>query len=293
MTEFLTDIAALRRVRITDPGRVARLWSTRARRPLFAADSRMMIVACDHPARGALGVGGDALAMADREDLLGRLLVALDRSGVDGVLGTADILDDLLLLGALEDKLVFTSLNRGGLQGAAFELDDRMTAYDVDQTVEMGADGAKLLARIDLSDPATASTLEACARAISQCNRASLPVMVEPFLSRRVGGKVTNDLSPDAVIRSIAIAQGLGSPSAYTWMKLPVVDEMERVMAATTMPTLLLGGEVQADPDSTYARWSKAVALPSVVGLIVGRSMLFPADGDVAGAVDTAVGMIR
>ncbi len=56
-------------------------------------------------------------------------------------------------------------------------------------------------------------------------------------------GKVRNDLSPDAVIKSIHISQGLGSTSAYTWMKLPVVAEMERVMAATTMPTLLLGGD--------------------------------------------------
>ena len=47
--------------------------------------------------------------------------------GVDGVLATADILDDLLLLGALEDKVVFSSMNRGGLAGAQFELDDRMT----------------------------------------------------------------------------------------------------------------------------------------------------------------------
>lgn len=293
MSDFATDLAAVRQIRITDPGRVARLWATRSRRPLFGADQRLMIVACDHPARGAISVGGDAMAMGDREEVLGRLLVALERPGVDGILGTADILDDLLLLGALEDKLVFTSLNRGGLAGSVFELDDRMTGYDVEQTLAMGAEGAKMLARIDLADPGTVTTLEACGRAVSELNRAELIAMVEPFLSSRRDGRTVNDLSPEAVIRSIAIAQGLGSPSAYTWMKLPVVDEMERVMTATTMPTLLLGGEVQSDPDQTYAKWSKAVALPSVVGLIVGRSMLFPADGDVAAAVDTAVGMIR
>jgi hypothetical protein len=60
--------------------------------------------------------------MADRYDLLRRLLVALGRPGVDGLLATADIIEDLLLLGALEDKVVFGSMNRGGLQGASFEL---------------------------------------------------------------------------------------------------------------------------------------------------------------------------
>jgi myo-inositol catabolism protein IolC len=76
-------------------------------------------------------------------------------------------------------------------------------------------------------------------------------------------------------------------------MKLPVVDEMERVMDATTLPTLLLGGDPASAPEETYASWRHALALPSVRGLIVGRTLLYPSDDDVAGAVDTAVAMIR
>jgi DhnA family fructose-bisphosphate aldolase class Ia len=117
--------------------------------------------------------------------------------------------------------------------------------------------------------------------------------MVEPFMSSRVNGSVVNDLSADAVIKSVAIASGLGASSAYTWMKLPVVPEMERVMAATTLPTLLLGGDPDNDPDETYAAWQAALALPSVRGLVVGRTMLYPADDDVAKAVDTAVSLVR
>ena len=45
--------------------------------------------------------------------------------------------------------------------------------------------------------------------------------MVEPFMSsQNADGRVVNDLSPDAVIRSVHIAQGLGASSAYTWLKL-------------------------------------------------------------------------
>ena len=90
-----------------------------------------MIIACDHPARGALGAAGDTMAMGSRTELLGRLVTALARPGVDGLLATADIAEDLLLLGALEDKVVFASINRGGLQGSVFEMDDRYTGYDV------------------------------------------------------------------------------------------------------------------------------------------------------------------
>jgi len=150
-----------------------------------------------------------------------------------------------------------------------------------------------MLTRIDLADPGTVATLERQAQLISELNRAELIAMVEPFMSSRVNGKVVNDLSPDAVIKSIHIAQGMGASSAYTWMKLPVVHEMERVMDATTLPTLLLGGDPDGAPDETYAAWAAALRLPSVRGLVVGRTMLYPADDDVANAVDTAVSLVR
>ena len=252
-----------------------------------------MIVAADHPARGALSVGADATAMNSRTELLDRLRTALANPGVDGVLASAEILDDLVLLGALEDKVVFSSMNRGGLAGASFELDDRMTGATAASTAKARMNGAKMLTRIALEDPGTLETMTACARAIDELAAENLIAMVEPFLSSRVDGRVVNDLSADAVIKSIHITQGLGSTSAYTWMKLPVVDEMERVMDATTLPTLLLGGDPQTAPDETYASWAKALEIPAVRGLIVGRTLLYPQDGDVAKAVGTAVDMVR
>ena len=286
------DYAEITDVRASDPQAVERAWQTRTIRPAVRGNGRLMIVAADHPARGALGVGSRPTAMNSRTDLLDRLRAALADPGVDGVLATADILDDLLLLGALEDKVVFSSMNRGGLAGAQFELDDRMTATTAAATAAARMNGGKMLCRIDLGDPGTVSTLEACARAIDELAAHGLIAMVEPFLSTRVDGKVRNDLSPDAVIKSVHISQGLGSTSAYTWMKLPVVDEMDRVMESTTLPTLLLGGD-PADQDEAFASWEKALALPSVRGLIVGRTLLYPADDDVSSAVATAVSMVR
>lgn len=293
MSEFAANYDAVREIRATEPERIGKLLAARRRRPFLPADGRLMIVAADHPARGALSASGRADAMASRPELLDRMRAALGRPGVDGVLATADILEDLLLLGALEDKVVVSSLNRGGLAGAVFEMDDRMTGYDVPGTVESGFDAAKMLTRIDYDDPATVATLQACAEAVTELNRAQTVAMVEPFISRRVDGKVVNDLSTDAVIKSVHITQGLGAGSAYTWMKLPVVDEMERVMDATTLPTLLLGGDPAAAPEETYASWRRALALPSVRGLVVGRTLLYPSDDDVLGAVDTAVSLVR
>jgi DhnA family fructose-bisphosphate aldolase class Ia len=292
-TQFAGSISELNEIRSRDPQRIKRLFVDRRKRELFGPDGRMMIIACDHPARGALSAAGKATAMASRTDLLDRLVTALTRPGVDGLLATADIAEDLLLLGVLEERLVFASMNRGGLQGSVFEMDDRNTGYDVRGTIDAGFEGAKMLLRIDLEDPGTVATLERCGQAVTELNRAELIAMVEPFMSSRFGGKIVNDLSPDAVIKSVHIAQGLGASSAYTWMKLPVVHEMERVMDSTTLPTLLLGGDPDSAPDETYAAWQAALALPSVRGLVVGRTMLYPADDDVAKAVDTAVSLVR
>jgi len=233
------------------------------------------------------------MAMASRSDLLGRLAAALARPGVDGVLGTADVLDDLLLMGALEGKVVIGSMNRGGLQGAAFELDDRFTGYDASTLAAHGLDGGKMLTRIALGDPGTAPTLEASARAVTELAAARRMALVEPFLSVAEDGRVQNLLDPDSVIRSVHIASGLGASSAYTWLKLPVVAELERVMDATTLPTLLLGGDPQGHPDDTYASWGEALGIAAVRGLVVGRALLYPQDGDVAAAVDIAAGLVH
>ncbi|CUR60851.1 conserved hypothetical protein [metagenome] len=288
----MTDVD-LTEIRAREPHRITEAWAARERRPLLGADGRMLIVAADHPARGALGVRTDALAMASRPELLDRLATALARPGVDGVLGTPDILDDLLLMGALEGKVVFGSMNRGGLQGAAFEFDDRFTGYSAAEIADRGLDGGKMLTRVCLTDPGTVATLEASANAVTELAARKLIAMVEPFLSVRDGGRVKNLLDPESTIKSIHIASGLGASSAYTWMKLPVVDQLERVMEATTMPTLLLGGDPQGDPQDTYAAWGKALDLAPVRGLVVGRALLFPPNDDVAGAVDIAAELVH
>lgn len=286
-------LAEITDLRVDDPGAVLRAARARKKSSTNRGDGRLMLVAADHPARGAFGVGNRPLAMGSRVDLLDRLVVALSRPGVDGLLASADIVEDLLLLGALEGKVVIGSMNRGGLQGATFELDDRFTGYDARGCAEMGLNGGKMLTRIALGDHGTVSTLTAAAQAVNELAVLELMALIEPFWSVRREGRVYNDLTPDAVLKSVGVTSALGRTSAYTWMKLPVVAEMERVMDSTTLPTLLLGGDPSTRPAETFETWRNALRLPSVRGLVVGRTLLYPADDDVAGAVDTAASMVR
>jgi DhnA family fructose-bisphosphate aldolase class Ia len=291
VTDAGTDLIG--ELRAHRPEAIAAAAARRRRRPFLDDSGRLMLIAADHPARAALSVGGRPLVMADRRDLLRRLVAALGRPGVDGVLGTADILEDLLLLGALEGKVVVGSMNRGGLAGASFELDDRFTGCDARTIAAMGFDAGKMLCRIGLDDPATAATLESCGRAVTDLAGRRLVALIEPFLADRAAGAVRNRLTAQAAITAMSVAAGLGATSAYTWLKVPVVPGMERVMAATTLPALLLGGDPGGAPQETYAQWEQALALPGVRGLVVGRALLYPPGDDVEAAVDLAAGLVR
>lgn len=286
------EIHQLTRRRISDPDAIASAWAARGRRK--GPDSRLLIVAADHPARGALGVRDNNDAMASRPELLGRLVTALANPRVDGVLATADVLEDLLLLGALDDKLVIGSMNRGGLQGAGFEFDDRFTGYTAAQIDDFGLDGGKTLARICLQDSGTVATLQATARAVDELATRRKIAMIEPFWSEfGTDGRARNILTADATIRSMHVASGLGATSAYTWLKVPIVPEMHRVLEATTLPTLLLGGDPTTGSDERYASWEDALSAPSAAGLVIGRALLFPPDDDVAAAVDVAARLVH
>jgi DhnA family fructose-bisphosphate aldolase class Ia len=275
------------------PSAVAESLSRRTSRPILTDDGHMFLIAADHTARGIVGVSGQPSVMANRRDVLDRIVTALADPGVDGIMATPDILDELTLLGALDGKLAFGSINRGGLAGSAWELDDQQTAHTVEAIVEQRLDGGKMLLRIDLNDERSKPTIEACARWVTGLAAAGLIAMVEPLPYTRRDGRPVLDTRDDELIRCIGVANGLGATSAYTWLKLPATDDVDRVMSATTLPALILGGAPGPDPDQSFADWQRAMTVPNVRGLVVGRSLLYPPDGDVAAAVATAAAIVH
>jgi hypothetical protein len=281
--------------RSTDPSATTRAYAQR-KRPTRILSERgtLFLVAADHPARGSLRSGDDAMAMADRRSLLARLVEALEHPEVDGVLGSPDIVEELLLLGALEDKLVIGSMNRGGLDGASWTMDDRFTGYDAASIEACRLDGGKMLLRIDDSDPSTAGTLEACASAVSELAARGLIAMVEPLpYHRDADGTLTLRKDVPALARAITIASALGTTSAFTWLKMPSCDDPRAVFEATTLPCVVLGGVPSPDPAVDLESWGRALTQPTVRGLVVGRALLYPPDGDVRAAVDAAATVLR
>ena len=118
--------------------------------------------------------------------------------------------------------------------------------------------------------------------------------MVEPLpYHREADGSLRLLKDVPSLSRAVTIASGLGTTSAYTWLKMPSCDDPEAVFAATTLPCVVLGGVPHPDPAEDLASWGRALVQPAVRGLVVGRALLYPPDGDVFAAVDAAAGVLR
>ena len=219
--------------------------------------------------------------MADRRSMLDRLLTALEHPRVDGVLASAEIIDDLALLGALHDKVAVGTMNRGGLAGAT--LDDGRPLHRVRH-------GASARGQPRRRQAAAAHRLQRCRhradagrprhRRCRQLNDAQMMAMVEPIpYTKNDKGEAVWDTDPLALVKAVGVSAALGGSSAYTWLKIQATADIATVAKVTTQPLLLLGGAPGPDPEATFALWEDALHQPTVRGLVIGRSLLYPRDG--------------
>lgn len=285
---------ALQMARINEPKSLQLALANRARRTVAGKDGKLLLLAADHTARGIIAAGGNSTAIADRYLLLDKLIRGLSIAGVDGVMASADILEELAWLGALEERVAVGTMNRGGILGATWELDDRLTAYDAEHIKSMGLDGGKTLLRIEETDPGVARTLEMVAQVTTQLADLELISMIEPLpYIKNSDGKAVLDPSEERLMKVISIASGLGSSSAFTWLKIPTPKNPEKVAAATSCPILLLGGDPGSNWQDVFNGWGRALTVSNIRGLVPGRALLYGDELDVEAAVTRAAKLVR
>lgn len=214
-------------------------------RPAGSLPVPSLVLAADHRARGVVTV-------ERYRDYLGALAAALP--SCDGVLATVQPLGDLARSGAVGPRhRTYLSLNRTGLAGTAFELDDRLVA-SVERAAADGWTGVKHMTRIDRADPLTAGALELLGQVLEAARRAGLEALVESVVWR--DGAMARDTG--SIVYAAVVAHDLGAPL----LKVPVPDEpagearagaVARVVAAVGVPVLFLGGPRRDDPDGAVS----------------------------------------
>ena len=304
--QFLPEAVTARLTdrRVSHPEFAWQIAQSRHRREQLAPDGKLNILAADHPARRVTKVADDALAMTDRRDYLARILRVLMSDKVDGLMATMDILEDLLAIDGLlresggtpllDHKLLIASLNRGGLAGSSWELDDPITGPSPAACQSWRFDGVKLLLRVADSEPGSLKTMLACAQAITESNALHLPVFLEPLPVVKTDKGYAVVKTSEALARIAGVSSALGDSSRYLWLKLPHCEGYERVARATTLPILLLGGESAGSPAPFLGQLASALAAGSNVrGALVGRNVLYPGDEDPLAVAAAAGGIVH
>jgi DhnA family fructose-bisphosphate aldolase class Ia len=193
-----------------------------------------LILAADHRARGVL-------TTENWDDYFGALAKALP--SCDGILASAQPLAGLAAAGHVTAlHRTYLSLNRTGLAGSVFELDDRLVA-SVRRAASDGWTGVKHMTRIDLADPLSASALELLGQVLEEARGAGLEALVEPLVWR--DGRISRD--PDHIVLAAVVAHDMGAPV----VKVPVPSvppgverrrAVARIVASVGVPVLFLGG---------------------------------------------------
>ncbi len=288
--------------RVNDPERSLRAAAARVRRERMTSRGKLNILAADHPARGVTKVGDNPLAMADRRDYLSRIARVLSSDGVDGLMATMDIIEELLIVDSylreaggkplLDGKVLIASLNRAGLANSVWELDDPISGPTPATCAEWHLDGAKFLLRIALDDAGSLKTLLEAAEAMTQSNALGLPFFLEPLPVKRTDKGWTVVKTPEALANIAGVASALGDSSRHMWLKLPYCNGYETVARSTSLPILLLGGEAAGGPAPFLQEMSAAISAGgNIRGALVGRNVLYPGDDDPQ-AMAAAVGGI-
>jgi len=222
--------------------------------------------------------------MADRHELLARIVRVLSHAGIDGVMSTPDVVEDLLILSGLvrerggqsplDERLIVGCMNRG-------EMDDSFTAFTTRRMVVLGLDGGKVMLRVDPTDSGSHATIAGCVRAVTELAEANLLAFLEPLPVVRENGAYKVVRTAQALTEAVSVASAMGASSLYTWLEVPTCPDFEQVTRATTLPLVIQGGDTVGNPRPVIEDLRRGMASgPNIRGAMIGRNVLYPGAED-------------
>jgi putative autoinducer-2 (AI-2) aldolase len=231
-------------------------------------DGKSLILAADHRQRGIQE------GLEDFARLSSNLLSSLRYA--DALMATKEPIAHLISKHDLGSKGLLLSLNRTGLAGTPYEMDDREVASP-ELAARWGLDGAKLLLRIDPEDPLTSDQLERCGRICERCEELELPLILEPLYCRKTAEALKVQRSSDEIRKAAIIANDFSVPA----IKIPYPEASTKAIArqafrdllnSVSCEVLVLGGRKGALKNLLEVA-SDAMG-EGASGLVIGRNVL-------------------
>jgi DhnA family fructose-bisphosphate aldolase class Ia len=285
--ERMTDLRIERKEVVAEDAKA------RIRRSRLTTDGKLTVLAGDHPGRICINYGNDPVLMGNRYEYLGRILRVLLGSDIDGVMGTPDIIEELFMVSwfyrqkygksFLDNRIMIGTMNRGGLLGTVFEMNDRFTSYTAEKITELKLDGGKFMFRLEEHEADCGRTMYYCSKAIVEMNRWGLPVFFETLPVTKDSGGYTLRKDAESFIKTIGVVTAMGDSSINLWLKIPYCERYDLVAASTTCPILMLGGPSKGNPIPTLVEFEKGLrAAKNIRGVLAGRNIHFPGPDDPA-----------
>jgi len=243
--------------RVRRPESIAgRLASRRRPDEPIPSDGQLVLLKCNHQFDPRSG------EPVERRELLDRTIEALSIPEVDGVIGSADILEELTLLNMLEHRLVYCLSGPSASTIAASHFDGAMIldpdpSVIRDQVAEMAANGLPAIAGLTIGEAGDEF-------------ESSWKEWIGPM--SQITSKVTT--------------------GAGLWLTIPAISGVSHIAEWSGFPVLMRDTDVPIHPASWQSFFESELPL-TIRGMVPGVSALFPIEGSVAEATATIARAVR
>ena len=286
--EIFNDICE---IKVNTPEIIKSEAISRKRRTNITKDGRLIILATDHSARMITGYDNDPIRMGNKHEQLSSIVRILSCNEIDGLEGTPDIFEDLLILNYiskkssgidfLSNKLMIGVVNRGGLKGTSWEMDDQCTCFTVERIANLKFDGVKFMFRIDIDDDRSGKTIKYCSDIVTQSTKKGLPIFIESLYVNKTSNGYCVDTATVNLVKVVGVASALGNSASRKWLEVPFDKNFERVSLSTTCPILALPNGVARKAFDVVQEYNidKDIAR-NIRGMLLGTNVLLPIDED-------------
>ncbi len=263
----------------------ARLTTRRRPDQPVPADGQLVLLTCNHRVDPRSG------ALVDRRELLDRIIEALSIPEVDGVVASADLLEELTLLNVLEHRLAFCTASGDPHIGALSGSDGSCGGVGSSTIVASHFDGAVLSRRWGANGSLRSSQPWCVAADVAELAAHDLPTIIDLTISDP-GGRAEFDTTWADWIEPLHATTSALATGAGVWITVPAISGLAHLAEATGFPVLMRDTDVPIHPTAWEGFFEADLPL-TIRGMVPGISVLFPLEGSVAEATATIARAVR